>query len=454
VKLQLDEIVDHPDTDLVLRKLEPYLREVSLETVRSGDELVLSGLGPSFRTMNPRDRTVVRAVSQPAATMLHIEANFLASALMGDVAQDEIVRSKIERALESLKAELHLNAAPNATPKTISDTVSHRSAFTATSSIPAEPIPTVEAAPVITPVIPVIATIAATVAEATALAQQVDPEPVSSLPVDHTPEVATTASAEPEPKEEPELKPKPEPEPEQEPKQGNDGPVLTPVLKPVLEPLRAAPLRSEPVPSAVGMEAAPPARKKRSAVLLLVSLLILVLVAAGYFLHRRRFSQELFASTTAAAPSSAAAQNKAAAPAPSSAASSVASGQTAPAALPTDIKAWVQVWAAAISTRDVQYQLSFYATPLDRYFLASDVSREQLLKDKQAEIDDRKGTWTLKAEDVDVQKETATNAVVMLMKHIVVELPSSTVREQRLKTQLKLKMVDGGWKITSERIIG
>lgn len=122
--------------------------------------------------------------------------------------------------------------------------------------------------------------------------------------------------------------------------------------------------------------------------------------------------------------------------------------------MPKDIKAWVQVWAAAISTRDVQHQLSFYATPLDRYFLTPDVSSEQLLKDKQAEIDDRKGVWTLKAEDVVVQKETATNAVVVLIKHVTEELPSSRVREERIKAQLKLKLVDGSWKITSERTIG
>jgi ketosteroid isomerase-like protein len=121
--------------------------------------------------------------------------------------------------------------------------------------------------------------------------------------------------------------------------------------------------------------------------------------------------------------------------------------------MPKDINAWVQAWAAAISTHDVQQQLSFYATPLDRYFLAPNVSREQLLKDKQAEIDGRKGVWTLKAEDVVVQKETATNAVVVLIKHITAELPSSSVKEERIKAQLKLKLVDGSWKITSERTI-
>lgn len=121
--------------------------------------------------------------------------------------------------------------------------------------------------------------------------------------------------------------------------------------------------------------------------------------------------------------------------------------------MPRDIKAWVEAWAAAMRTHDVQSQLSFYATPVDRYFLSSDVSREQLLKDKQSEIKNRRGLWTFKAEKVFVQKETPTNAVVVLFKHIIVEFPSSTIQEERIKTQLKLKMVGEGWKITSERTI-
>ncbi|MEO6816922.1 MAG: hypothetical protein ABI177_09485, partial [Edaphobacter sp.] len=68
--------------------------------------------------------------------------------------------------------------------------------------------------------------------------------------------------------------------------------------------------------------------------------------------------------------------------------------------------------------------------------------------------DDRKGLWTLKAEDLVVQRQTPKTAVVYLTKHIIVELPSSTIREERIKAQLKLKMVDGEWKITSERTIG
>lgn len=411
MNLQLDEIVDHPDTDLVLRKLEPYFREVSLETARTDDQLLVSGLGPSFRTMNPRDKTVVRATSQPATTMLHIEASFLASALMGDVAQDDIVRSKIERVFECLKAELNLGTASHqpaaATPAATVPVV----------TMPDPPSPVAETAPVI-----------ATIAEAAAPAP-VETEQISAAPVERVPDAAKTQSIEPEPKPEAELKPEAEPQPK------NDEPVL------------AAPRGSAPVLSAVHMEAEP-ARKKRSAILFLLPILIVLLIAAGYFLQHPQLLQGLFPSTTATHTPSAPAAKKVAPPAP------VATpAPPAPAATPKDIKAWIQVWVEAINTRDVPSQLAFYDTPLDRYFLASNVSKERLIKDKQAEIDDRKGVWTLKAEDIDVQKQTATNAVVVLIKDITAEVPGSPVRQERLKAQLKLKLVDGSWEITSERTI-
>ncbi|MDW5267620.1 MULTISPECIES: hypothetical protein [Acidobacteriaceae] len=420
MKLQFDEIVKHSDADLVLRTLEQHLREVSLETVRTEDELIVYGLGPSFRTMNPNDKTVVRATSQPDATTLHTEANFLASALAGNVAQDEIVRSKIERAFESLKAELNYSAASRQT-----------TSWTLPATEPAPPDPVVETIPVIAEGSP---------------AAPIEAKEISPAPINRAPDVMPTTSIEsksepqPESKIESQAESKPEPSPEPTPVPKNAEPTLT------------APRRSTLAPPAA-MEAAP-TKRRQSAILLVLPLLLLLLAAAIYFLQRPHSSQSLYTAKPEGHTASASVENQAAAPVPDPPATAVAPPQPVPAAMPTDIKAWVQAWAAAIRTRDVQSQLSFYATPLDRYFLTPDVSREQLLNDKQVEIDNRKGLWTFKAEDVVVQKKTAASAVVTLIKHIIVELPSSVIQEQRIKAQLKLKLVDGSWKITSERTIG
>jgi ketosteroid isomerase-like protein len=438
VKLRLDEIVEHPDADLVLRTLEHYLREVSIETVRTEEELIVYGLGPSFRTMNPRDKTTVRAISHPSATtMLHTEADFLASALAGDTAQDEIVRAKIERAFESLKTELSYGTASRAT-----------AAWTLPHVEPATPSPVVEVVP--------------------AIAKAGTPTPVevkeaSPVPIESAPDAvrAPIFEAKPQPQPPPETTPKPQPNPQPNPKiEVKPEPRVEPKPAPKIdEPVLATPRRSAPVPSAVTMEAVP-IKKRRSAILLVLPLLILLLAAVFYMLQHPRASQSLVAAKAEGHTASASTENKAAVPAPAPApapappSSAVTPAPPAPAAMPTNIRAWVQAWAAAISTRDVQTQLGLYATPLNRYFLTPNVSREQLLKNKQAEIDDRKGVWTMRAENVVVQKRTSTNAVVFLTKHITVKLLSSTIREERIKAQLKLKMVDGQWKITSERTVG
>lgn len=441
MKLLLVETVEHPDAEYVLRTLEHFLREVSLETVRTEDQLIVYGLGPSFRTMNPRDTTIVRATSRPSATTLHAEANFLASALAGNVAQDEIVRSKIERAFESLKTELSYGSG-----------VRLIAARTLPTDEPAAPSPIVEAEPAM--------------AEASA---PVTMEETSPAPIERAPDAGAMASIEskPEPETQPEPEPEPKieatievtskakieskPEPRVEPK---PDPKPAPKLAPKIdEPLLPAPRRSAPVPAVVAVEAAP-VRKRRSAILLVLPLLLILLAAAVYLLQHPHSFQSLFAAKAEEHAASTAVEKKVVAPAPAVQASAATPAPPAPAAMPTDVKAWVQAWAAAMSTRDVQAQLAFYATPLDRYFLTPNVSREQLLKNKQAEIDDRKGVWTFKAEDVVVERPTPTRAVVYLNKHIIVELPSSTIQEERIKAQLKLKMVDGEWKITSERTIG
>lgn len=414
MKLQLDEIVEHPDVDLVLRTLERLLREVSLETMRDRDELTVYGLGPSFRTMNRNDKTIVQAASRPTATALHIDANFLASALVGDISQGDIVRSKIERAFTSLRTELNCDV--------ISSDLNSSKTDSETSQAD-EPVPVAS-----------VDTMAPIIAEITSPAP-VDVEPEPLPPVEHEPSIparpATESSVAPQPRSEPE--PKPESKSDE------------PVLIAARQSVSALP------PTKIGEVSD---KKARSITLLLLPVLVLLLVVAGYFVQRRAALQNLLASKSEVQASVPSAEDTAAAKVPPAPPAPAVSAPPVPAAMPRDIKAWVEAWAAAMGTSDVESQLSFYATPLDRYFLSAGVSKEQLLKDKQSEIDNRKGAFTFKAEKVVVEKETPTNAVVTLIKHITVELPSSTIEEQHLKTQLKLKLVDGGWKITSERIIG
>ena len=357
MKFQLDEVVEHPDTDLVLRTLEHYFRDVSLQAVRTGDQIVVYGLGPSFRTMNHNDRTIVLATSRRPVTVIHTEANFMPSAFMGDAPQDDVVRSKIERVFESLRVQLNSETA----------------------------------API-------------------------DAERISLPPINRPRDFSSPSSA------------------QQKTEVKTDEPALAGSLRPVT------------VSSAAIMQAGP-TKKRQYTILLLLALLILLFLGAGYFLQHRYQS---FSSKSAEQAASSAAVNNTTAPLLSPPARR---GQFVPTEMPREIRPWVEAWAAAMRTRSAQAQVSFYANPVDRYFRKPDVGREQLLKDKQSEIKSRNGLWTFKAEDIHVLEETPSTAAVQLIKHVIVELPSSAIREQHIKTRLKLRLIDGNWKITAEQTL-
>ena len=425
MRFQFSEIVKHPDPNRVLHILEDCFRDISLEVVRSGDELTVYGVGPSFRTMNRNDKTVLRASRQQTATIIHAEANFLASALMGDMPQDTVVRSKIEQVFRCMETQLNLDVAlPPADPASIH------------SSEPTRPLPSERLAP---------------------LAPNVPAPPSPEPPgLEHTSFQTATPTIATEPLTQP-----PTMEPDEPIALESNVPVATvppafAVAAPSAPPIPALTFdsaASAPVPPQpfLPMKASP-AEHKRSVLLPLTLLAALILLCIGYLLQHRNPGGNLFSLknvTQHAAPDTdqLAATQSSSPPAQSS--------QPPTTAGPEDIRAWVEDWAAAMRTSDAKAQVSFYADPLSRYFLTPNVSRSELLREKQSDIESRGGLWTFKAENVQIQRQSESNAVVLLTKHITVKPPSSSsIREQRIKTQLKLKIVDGNWKIISERTLG
>jgi ketosteroid isomerase-like protein len=437
VRLQFNEIVEHPDADLILRTLEHCFHDVSLQVIHSEDQLTVYGLGPSFRTMNPNDKTILRATRQQAATLLHAEANFLASALMGDMPQDTVVRSKIEQALQCMKTQLQLDASPRSqAPPDI-----HLN----------EPAPPIHIQPS-TPAVSISETFAPR-----------EPQVLDEVPFESTSQRITM-----EPVSEP---PAIEPEEPVAIEFGDSAadvpsvfaaptPISSPPPEPLLDPESPPPSLFRPYPPT---EAAP-AKRKRSIALPLTLLAVFVLSCAAYLLQHRDLLGNLFAPTGSreqaapiADPPVTTQPSTPSIPNPVAQPSSPAAESIPPAATagPEDIKVWIEEWAAAMRTRDLEAQVSFYADPVDRYFLTPQVHRDKLLREKQSDIQSRNSIWTFNAENVVIEQHTASSAVVLLTKRITTKSPSSgSTREQRLKTQLKLKLVDGSWKITSERTIG
>jgi ketosteroid isomerase-like protein len=424
VRFQFSEIVEHPDPDLVLHILEHCFRDISLEAVHSGDQLTVYGVGPSFRTMNRNDKTVLRASRQQSATIVHADANFLASALMGDMPQDTVVRSKIEQAFRCMKTQLNLDVAlPPDSPST------H-------SSEPQRPIHT-------EPLVPL----------APGAPGRPSPEPPVS---EHTSFQTATPTIATEPLIQP-----PTMEPDEPIALESKAPVPTvppafAVVAPSAPPIPAltfdSPVSAPASPQPFLPMKAGPAEHKRSVVLPLTLLAALILLCAGYLLQHRNPIGNLFPLknlTQHATPD-------ADPPAGTQSSSPPAQSSHPPtAAGPEDINAWVEDWAAAMRTNDPGAQVSFYADPVNRYFLTPNVSGSELLREKQSDIKSRGDLWSFKAENVQIQRQSESSAIVLLTKHITVKPPSSSsIREQRIKTQLKLKIVDGNWKIISERTLG
>jgi ketosteroid isomerase-like protein len=119
-----------------------------------------------------------------------------------------------------------------------------------------------------------------------------------------------------------------------------------------------------------------------------------------------------------------------------------------------DPAAVVKDWELALRSRDAAAQAAFYADPVARYFLRHDVSRDQVLADKQSSIDKRKGDWMVKMERVKLTRKGDTSAKVSLVKHYSVQENGRTVSEWFIPSQLQLVRADGKWQITSERDLG
>lgn len=115
---------------------------------------------------------------------------------------------------------------------------------------------------------------------------------------------------------------------------------------------------------------------------------------------------------------------------------------------------WLENWAAAMRGTDAALLASYYADPVDRYYLQPHLSRARVMADKQASMDKRLEPWTVELENVQVLDRTDTTARVLLVKHFSMATGTPAAKQMRWPTQLRLKMVDGRWQISSEQTLG
>lgn len=506
MKFQASEMVESPDVELVSRSLETNLRAQWDEVAREGDTIVLRGLGPTHR-VNRNDRAVFSVkASDGGRTAIEVEATYLASALVGTGApQNEIVQRKLDGVLELVRMDVDLAQRRAALEKASGRKpvlVSRNAASSAASPVVASSA--VEAAAATTVVehrvqtrfghpdettLPAIREDSGV--ELTVASEHIDEKAEPVPPSGETLQKVLERMAQREG-----TKPTIVDEPDSDVETDVFSPHRADVIARHKAAMQAAELEmaalstrrlivdeaSASTDSNLRVEeqglvhrgrvaeraAGSKHGKERSVALIFVVLLVTFLLAfvaqmgweyradvgqrlatwrATWSGERVEQSQRGLSELT---PEQLAAQQQAERAA---AAADAEHAAEATRLAEPDPKQWLENWADTMKGTDAGAQAAYYADQVNKYFLRLNVSRAEVMAARQDEITRRKGTWTMRLDDVVVAQQTDTAARILFVKYIASDDGSGVV-EQRLPTQIKLKRIDGQWRIVSEQTLG
>jgi Ketosteroid isomerase homolog len=517
LRFQTKDRVPCDDAELVLAVLEDRLHTLAHEVVREGRRITLFGLGPSPRAVNPRDKTMIDVSAVDGVTTIDADVTFQASSFLGEVPQDQIVRGKLERVFDEIKAELGLNARRDATNGT-----SMARKVVPIKSAAAEPVVVItsadgnpgrpEAAKEMIAETEAAAApprdVSSAVVEETQIAESASAPVAAIARVDEEPkEITATASLYEEPVEAAAAAPAPivaqdsirivfaEPEPQIESLAVKEAepfaiiePEPVPIAKP--EPVAVAKPKPKPKPKPVAVAKAKlvavarprakvPVEMRRESerwvadalsgldekepgtwrrvgwTAAAVGLVAIVIFGARDLVNMDKMPDADASPVTVSAMTS----TPVSAPLPASTTAAAPTTASAPEPKPSlpsesdDPAEVVKQWEQAMQSRDAAAQAAFYANTVERYFLRNNVGKDAVLADKQAEIDQRKGSWTIKMDRVKVDRQ-GDAATVSLVKHFTMQGDGDRASEWFVPTQLKLKHEDGQWRIVSERALG
>ncbi len=509
MKFELIETVAIQDPEEVLRVLEVHLQKVAGQVVRTEGQITAYGIGPSPRTVNQRDTTVFEGRHVDGSTVLTANVTYQASALLGNSPQDDIVRGKIENAIDEMRAELKVWK-PWASPPPIgneaggdgqSQALSTETSYftqpsrpfeTATESWgrPSAPEPhTLEQGPESSlletaanpPVVettasldrkpsvpPPAAITTAPVASADTLLNAVDQAPIEKNGVE-------TA------------------EPPKAIRVGRHSGIrtggragsrsgirkstvrrassttteaLASEPKVVVAPLGDVPLRG--LLMGQGLEEAPQvaAPRGRGWKVALGVFVVFGLAVGGTYAMRsqlpeawqsqagewtsdlQRVGRKIIGAVPAPQPSPAATVEKAPKAEPVNPA--IVPAPELAVRAESNIYLWVQDWAAALRSHDSSAQASYYADPVDKYLTQTAVTHDAILQDKKDSVVHRERLWTIKIERIFVERQTATEVRLRLVKHTIAQPDNGGVDEKLVKSRLRLERTGDTWKIIEE----
>jgi hypothetical protein len=388
VRFQTSKTIHAEDSELVLSILETCLRELSLDSVRSGTEIALHGLGPSPRVINRTDTTILRVESKEDQTVITADVSFQPSCLLSDTPQELVVESKLDHIFDQVKGEIEF--AQRRRPS--------RSQFSTTSS-------------------------------QTRFSAAVIPSPQFEEPPPKT-EVSYFAEL-------PEAK--------------STAPTMTLELEEEIKPIedhgREERVLVEPGPLKSTWVEQAPARATQSGKtirIIVPTVVCVALLIAGAFYHLRVPNKSVTLPSPVVGPApplntaSALPDKSVVGPAPALVASHV------------DLRTWLEDLGSAMRTRDALAQSGFYADPVDNYLGKHNVSRAEILSEKQTAIQKRSGLWTVKLEKISLKPSSSDVVSVHLVKHYIAQTRPAQISEQFVPALLQLQRRGGQWKITSE----
>ena len=117
----------------------------------------------------------------------------------------------------------------------------------------------------------------------------------------------------------------------------------------------------------------------------------------------------------------------------------------------SDIQQTLAGWAQATNDNDLDREMSFYGDRVDRYFLARNVTREFVGKDKERFYRIGERFISYQIDNVSIEQSSPDEAVALLTKHWVVEYAGGNTHSDQTNSRLWLKQEQARWVITGEQ---
>ena len=405
MRFRTTERVQVESSERVLAVLEQRLRAMVSDVARDGNRITLLGLGPSSRSINRHDTTVIDVWAEDGVTTIGADVTFQASAFLGATGQEEIMRLKLERLFEETKEQLDFESrhdvariarmealvgGGSSASRRVADEPHDTPQQSSDSPVAEKEFSPVEHSPVEDEISG--AQKEDTAAEVSVAALPAMPETSTRV------EGVSAASRMADPVDDVE---------EEEP------------IDDSYDPDNSYDLQDED-------------EERSNRWVLWAVFAACVAAALPFGLHYFSMLRE-----AKEAPAVVTKPQPVAEPA-----------KPVTAAEPADL---LRQWELAMRSRDAAAQAAFYAVPVERYFLRSNVTKAQVEADKQQQIDSRRGIWTVKMEKVKINRNADNAATVSLVKHYMQQEDGKPVKEWFVPSQLKLKNEYGVWWITSER---